>query len=176
MTSIYQKRFVVKEKHNLFNAKLKERLYCCFLGIHSSSFRSPRRIWDQDPTLLSEYFVNPSVSNSCHNFVTNEISVLEAYDVEKEESSHEESQPQLSLLSGASPSHYISRTNEYTLVLKPPFGQYEIIPTRGMSLTLTHLQQKSGEAKRQTLCNQFEEKDDLTLNWFWMPRARKSCS
>lgn len=25
------------------------------------------------------------MSNSCHNFVTNEISVLEAYDVEKEE-------------------------------------------------------------------------------------------
>ncbi|KAL0797253.1 hypothetical protein Bca101_068630 [Brassica carinata] len=59
------------------------------------------------------------------------MSVLEAYDLEKEESSHEDSQPQPSLLSAASPSHYISRTDEYTLVLKPPFGQYQIIPARG---------------------------------------------
>lgn len=87
------------------------------------------------------------MSNSGHNLVTIEISVLEAYDVEKEESSHEESQPQPSLLSAVSPSHYISWTNEYTLVLKLPVGQYDIIPARG-------------EAKGQALCNQFEEKDD----------------
>ncbi|KAF2576357.1 hypothetical protein F2Q70_00003052 [Brassica cretica] len=53
-------------------------------------------------------YSSPSVSNSGHNLVTIEISVLEAYGVEKEESSHEESQPQPSLLSAVSPSHYIS--------------------------------------------------------------------
>ncbi|CAH8336734.1 unnamed protein product [Eruca vesicaria subsp. sativa] len=97
---------------------------------------------------LSQDSSSPSVSNSSHNFVTFEISQLEASHVEKDhESSHEESLPQPSLISADSPSHYISRTDEYELVLEPHFIQYEISPARG-------------EAKRETLCNQFEGKDD----------------
>ncbi|CAN6981951.1 hypothetical protein HID58_037058 [Brassica napus] len=185
MASISQKlqqHHVVKEKHNLLSEngdadqhlaaseEAQGRIVSLLPG-YSSPFRSPGKIWDQNPTLLSrsasDNFMksetlaeieervslsqdssSPSVSSSSHNFVTFEISQLrEASDVEKDdESSHEESLPQPSRLSAASPSHYISRTDEYELVLDPLFIGYEISPQRG-------------EAKKQTPCNQNEEKD-----------------
>ncbi|XP_009118827.1 uncharacterized protein LOC103843804 isoform X1 [Brassica rapa] len=186
MASISQKlqqHHVVKEKHNLLSEngdadqhlaaseEAQGRIVSLLPG-YSSPFRSPGKIWDQNPTLLSrsasDNFMksetlaeieervslsqdssSPSVSSSSHNFVTFEISQLrEASDVEKddEQSSHEESLPQPSRLSAASPSHYISRTDEYELVLDPLFIGYEISPQRG-------------EAKKQTPCNQNEEKD-----------------
>ncbi|CAG7867736.1 unnamed protein product [Brassica rapa] len=187
MASISQKlqqHHVVKEKHNLLseNGDSDQHLAASeeahgrivsLLPGYSSPFRSPGKIWDQNPTLLSrsasDNFMksetlaeieervslsqdssSPSVSSSSHNFVTFEISQLgEASDVDKDdESSHEERLPQPSLLFASSPSHYISRTDEYELVLDPLFIGYEISPAR------------AGEAKRQTLCNQFEEKDD----------------
>ncbi|KAH0866660.1 hypothetical protein HID58_083871 [Brassica napus] len=186
MASISQKlqqHHVFKEKHNLLSEngdsdqhlatseEAQGRIVSLLPG-YSSPFRSPGKIWDQNPTLLSrsasDNFMksetlaeieervvslsqdsrSPSVSSSSHNFVTFEISQLrEASDVEKDdESSHEESLPQPSLLSASSPSHYISRTDEYELVLDPLFIGYEISPARG-------------EAKRQTLFNHNEEKD-----------------
>ncbi|CAN7066892.1 unnamed protein product [Brassica oleracea var. botrytis] len=158
------------DQHLATSEEARGRIVSLLPG-YSSPFRSPGKIWDQNPTLLSrsasDNFMksetlaeieervslsqdssSPSVSSSSHNFVTFEISQLrEASDVEKDdESSHEESLPQPSLLSASSPSHYISRTDEYELVLDPLFVGYEISPARG-------------EAKRQTLCNQNEEKD-----------------
>ncbi|XP_056841743.1 uncharacterized protein LOC130494923 [Raphanus sativus] len=44
---------------------------------------------------------------------------------------HEESLPQPSILSAASTCHYISRTDEYKLVLDPLFIGYEISPAKG---------------------------------------------
>ncbi|KAF8111493.1 hypothetical protein N665_0074s0026 [Sinapis alba] len=171
MTLISQTRFqqhVLKEvdssdQHLATSEEAQGRIVSLLPG-YSSPFRSPGKIWDHHPTLLSrsasEDFIksetlpeieesgaslsqdssSPSLSSSSHNFVTFEISELEASsDVENDdESSYEESLP---------PSHYISRTKEYELVLEPLFIQYEISPARG-------------EVKRQTLCNQFEEKDD----------------
>ncbi|KAL0732230.1 hypothetical protein Bca4012_008439 [Brassica carinata] len=177
MTPISQKRLqqqqhhVAKEKHNLSDQNyLATREKYAQRRIAPS--RSPGKTLDQNSTLLSrpasDNFMksetlaeieesaaslsqdssSPSVSNSSHNFVTFEISQLEAPDVEKdEESSHEEKLTQPSLLSAASPSHYICRTGEYELVLDPLFIGYEISPARG-------------ETKTQTLCKLFEENDD----------------
>ncbi|KAJ0235641.1 TRM33 [Hirschfeldia incana] len=179
-----QHQHVVKEKqylsfenghssdHNVATSeKYAHRRTVSLLPGYISPFRSPGKALDQNSTLLSksasDNFMksetlteieksdslsqdssSPSLSNSSHNFVTFEISQLEASDVEKDdENSHEKSLPQASLLYAASPSHCISRTDEYELVLDPLFIGYEISPSRG-------------EAKRQTLCHQFEEKDD----------------
>ncbi|ESQ36799.1 hypothetical protein EUTSA_v10009599mg [Eutrema salsugineum] len=93
---------------------------------------------------------SPSISKSNHivDILTFEISQTEPYDGEKEGEILKEAKslPQLSLLSVAAPSHDISKTEEYKLVLEPLFIEYEISPARG-------------EAKRQPLCDKFQEKN-----------------
>lgn len=54
----------------------------------------------------------------------------------------------------------ISRTNEYTLVFKPPFGRYEIISARGMSVF--------SFLKLYLLLNLGVRTLQLVISWYWL--------
>ncbi|CAH8250808.1 unnamed protein product [Arabidopsis lyrata] len=142
-----------------------------WLPEYSSPFSSPGRIWKQnsktvlsrsssDDFMKSETIADDSITMkevgtasssegsssplvSKNNQIVDEMSKVAAYGAENEGEILEET---LSLPSVGSPSHCISKTEEYDLVLEPLFIEYEISPARG-------------EAKIQPLSNQLQEKN-----------------
>ncbi|CAD5311448.1 unnamed protein product [Arabidopsis thaliana] len=169
MTSISQKRFHQEHNNpNLATSKQVQRNQerIVWLPEYSSPFSSPGRIWKQNSTVLlrsssydfikSETIADDSITLkeigtasssegssspllSKNNQIVDEMSKVAAYGAENEGEFLEET---LSLPSVGSPSHYISKTEEYDFVLEPLF----ISPARG-------------EAKIQPLCNQLQEKN-----------------
>ncbi|CAA0154678.1 unnamed protein product [Arabidopsis thaliana] len=169
MTSISQKRF--HQEHNDPNLATSKQVQrnqerIVWLPEYSSPFSSPGRIWKQNSTVLlrsssydfikSETIADDSITLkeigtasssegssspllSKNNQIVDEMSKVAAYGAENEGEFLEET---LSLPSVGSPSHYISKTEEYDFVLEPLF----ISPARG-------------EAKIQPLCNQLQEKN-----------------
>ncbi|KAL1217102.1 Protein TRM32 [Cardamine amara subsp. amara] len=148
MTSISPKRSLKEhsddEKHlsemlniedfdlNLAKSKQVQR-YQRRIASLSFPFSSPERIGDPNSTVLSrsasesETIADDSITIK---EIDDEISKVEVYDAENDGQILKETP---SLLYVASPSHHISKTEEYDdeSVLEPLFIEYEITPARG---------------------------------------------